>query len=83
MNCRSFAALTFALVVLVHAGRTAEAKDPTIRPATATATILHATTNDPAAIKFNGGVRKFIGVDGHVTKIESPNSRPIIISDLP
>jgi hypothetical protein len=93
MNCRPFAAAAVVLAGLVPIAQAANAETPTPRLATATATILQATTNDPAARTKVVGDRlrsvpdqskaRFIGPDGTVSNSATPGSRRLIIFDLP
>lgn len=83
MNCRPSAIMLFALVGLVPMAQSAIAGNPTSRQATATATILPATTNDLAKHQNARIVEKYITVDGRVATIRTVNSTPIKIIDLP
>ena len=93
MNCRPFAAAALVLAGLVPIAQVANAKTPTPRLATATATILQATTNDPDARTNLVGNRigsgpdqpkpRFIRPDGAVTNSAINGSRRLIIIDLP
>ncbi len=83
MNCRSFAVALFVSVGLVPTAQPANAGTPTLRQATATATILPIATNNTPTDKKSATVKKFIGADGHLTTVKGTQSRPIIIIDLP
>lgn len=93
MNCRPFAAAALVLAGLVPIAQAANAETPTTRLATATATILQVTTNDPyARTNFVGNRRnsgpdqlktRFIRPDGTVTNSATNGSRRLIIVDLP
>ena len=88
MNCRSFAVALFVSAGLVPMAQTANAGTPTLRNATATATILPVATNDipdakNIAMPLQRPTLKYIGADGHVTNIKNPLVRKIVITDLP
>ena len=83
MNCRSLAVALLCAVGLVPSAQAAFAAAPTSRHVTATATILAITTNDHTEFQAVKWVTKFINADGHVTDFLTPNSRPLIIIDMP
>jgi hypothetical protein len=83
MNCRSLAVRLLCVVGLVSMMQAAFAAHPTSRHVTATATILNIVTNDRANLQLEKRAVKFIGSDGRVTNIRTPNSRPIVIIDMP
>ena len=83
MNCRSLAVEFLCVVGLVPMTQAAFAADSTSRHVTATATILNIVTNDRKNVQVGKAADKFIGIDGRVTKTRTPQSRPIIIIDMP
>lgn len=92
MNCRPSAAAALVLTGLVPIAQAANAENPTSTHATATATILQATTNDPqtpnkavierASVGTDRMKLRFIGPDGSTSNIPAPGFRRLIIIEL-